>query len=156
MVPTTPNSDGIKQIRANTWLGRPYTLARFDEKGSVVQTCFFLENISYKPYKQFRNTALLVAAGSAEVLKWNKFIRIHEGAPFILWEGTWKVNTEKIVTRTSILTECGSCIAETCWPRFDPRYMVRALNSVRVKPVASFVPAIVEEEILLPYQTISK
>lgn len=153
------STEGINAIKCYAKLGKKYTIALFADKGFVEQRCFTLQSIVYKSKTpQHKNPCMLITTGDADILKWDKFIHLWEGKQFILWEGFRHVNTWILVKQEVFYPyKTGEPVTRLLkWPEFDNRYMHRALKSVKVKPIASYIEPISEEEELITYQCISQ
>lgn len=87
-----------------------------------------------------------------------KFITITQFAPVIIWEDHQKVDVGVCVWRGMLDYGNGDAHVthEKHWPSFDERYLKKAKDSVKRKPLYELIPPVKGPELLLPLQTISE
>lgn len=134
-------------MNLNLTLGRKYTICRFDCNGHPESKRFTLVYLGDKVFP------LVLVTSDPKPFK---YIIINQYEQFVIWPGTWKVNTSRVVTRSlEDAKGIGSMTVERAWPSYDPRYLERAKRSVTVKPSAEKIDEIKIPEILHVMQCIS-
>ncbi len=132
-----------------------YTLAKFSKKGFLEAHKFTLVTVCSKMIDDKGSVRYtLVKTGPVHELKWDKFIHLMHHEQFAIWEGHHKVNTAICAVRGVLDIGQAHTIQERRWPTFDPRYILRAIGSIKGMPVAHYTEPL-QPEILLNYQCIS-
>lgn len=125
---------------ANLKQGKKYTIVGFSGAGDVYGKTFRLINIRHESFSQHPDAYLLLIFSVVR-----QTIRLHPNKQFIIWDGEvnpkcdLEVGSYLINHARGILAGAPTQKMLTQWKNYDPRYMYRALESVKEEPLITHI-----------------